>query len=510
MAGKFSIEAVFKAIDRVSAPVSKMQNRVGKFTRKMSRGFRAANRSLDKFVGGLKSAGAKAITVATVAVTGLTAATIGFIKQASLIEDATAAFTPLLGGAKRAEELVAKLNKTAASTPFQFETLSKAAGQLLPVMNGDIENTIKTMRMMGDTAGGNAQKLESITRGFTKAMLKGKVDMESLNMIAEAGVPIFTELAESMGTEVNAAFFKMISAGKVATTDLTKAFEKMTSKGGVFFGGMEIASRTQSGLWSTLKDNISLTAAAIGQQILPISKQYTAEAIKIASGMREWVQGNKELIRQRLGEAIAFIKDNMSNFLQVGRGVATILGVIVASSLAVKTAMLATTIVTKGWAVGMFALKGIMLGFNVAMGVAKIAMAAFNVVMGLNPVGAIVLAVTALIGLGVLLIKNWDSIVAKITTSASIITGVLETIASPFRDIFEGLGSVVGAASGLFGGGGAPEVVSPQARTAQTIEERRETSTAEVTIKDETGRAEMTGGKQAPGVGLKLASSGAF
>ena len=525
MAGKFSIEAVFRAIDRVSAPVSKMQNRVGKFTRKMSRGFRSANRSLDKLVGSLKTAGVRALTVTSLAITGLTAATLGFISAASKIEDATAAFTPLLGGAKRAEELVAKLNDTAASTPFQVETLSKAAGQLLPVMNGDIENTIKTLRMMGDTAGGNAQKLESITRGFTKAMLKGKVDMESLNMIAEAGVPIFTELAESMGTEVNAAFFKMISAGKVATTDLTKAFEKMTSSGGVFFEGMVIASRTQSGLWSTLKDNISLTAAAIGQQILPISKQYTAEAIKIASRMREWVNGNKELIKQRLGEAIAFIKDHMSDFLKVGRGVVTIIAAIVAASLTMKTAMLATAIVTKGWAVGMFALKGVMLGFKVAMGVATAAQWLFNVALTANPIGAIILAVTALIGLGVLLVKNWDSIVAKITESAAIITGVLASITSPFKDIFEGAGSIVSAISGLFGGGrkdegtresglfggsAAPEVVSPQARTARTIEESRQTSTAEVTIKDETGRAEMTGGKQLSGIDLVMLETGAF
>ena len=61
-------------------------------------------------------------------------------------------------------------------------------------MIDDIENTIKTLRMLGDTAGGNAQKLDTITRGFTKSMLKGKVDLESLNMIAESGVPIFSEL----------------------------------------------------------------------------------------------------------------------------------------------------------------------------------------------------------------------------------------------------------------------------------------------------------------------------
>ena len=52
------------------------------------------------------------------------------------------------------------------------------------------------------------------------------------------------------------------------------------------------------------------------------------------------------------------------------------------------------------------------------------------------------------------------------------------------------------------------QVVSPQERTARSIEEQRTTSTAEVTIRDETGRSEVTGGKLGPG--LSLQPSGAF
>jgi tape measure domain-containing protein len=485
VAGRFSIEAVFKAIDRVTAPVSKMQNRIGKFTRGVQRGFRSVNRSLDNLVTNLRSAGTKAIGVATIAMTGLTAATIGFIKQASLIEDATAAFTPLLGGVKRAEELVSRLNKTAASTPFQFETLSGAASQLLPTMQGDINNTIKTLRMLGDTAGGNAQKLDSITRGFTKAMLKGKVDMESLNMIAEAGVPVFTELAAAMGEDVGEDFFKMISKGEVATDDLIKAFERMTTKGGIFFKGMEIASRTQSGLFSTLKDNIALTAAAIGQQILPISKQYTMEAIKIAQQIREWVLANQSLIGQRLQDSVAFITENFRNFLQVARGVVTIIGAIVATSLTLKTVMLASAIATKAWAAAMAVLKGVMF--------------AVNVVMRLGPIGAILM----LIGLAALLITNWDKVVTAITAG-------IDFLKQPFEDIISGLTAVFSSARRIFGGGGEAEVVTPQDRTAQVIEERRQTGTAELTIRDESGRAELTQTNKVPGIDLQLAESGAF
>lgn len=222
-----------------------------------------------------------------------------FITEASKIEDATAGFTPLLGGVEKAQQLVEALNQTAATTPFQFDNISSAAKQLLPVMNQDIQRTVDTFRMLGDTAGGNAQKLDSITRGFTKAMLKGKVDMESLNMIAEAGVPIYSELSNSMGVSV-AEMMKLSSAGKITSDDLTNAFKAMTSEGGIFFNGMQIASQTLSGKMSTLRDNIALTKAQIGGALLPTLKPLIDRGIEIAGVIRNWVSANNELINDKV------------------------------------------------------------------------------------------------------------------------------------------------------------------------------------------------------------------
>jgi TP901 family phage tail tape measure protein len=43
-AGRFSVEAVFKAIDKITAPVSRMQNRIGKFTRKVGNDLKRLNK----------------------------------------------------------------------------------------------------------------------------------------------------------------------------------------------------------------------------------------------------------------------------------------------------------------------------------------------------------------------------------------------------------------------------------------------------------------------------------
>lgn len=219
------------------------------------------------------------------------------IAQASKIEDMEAAFTPLVGGADNARNMIAALNKEAATTPYELEGIGKIAKQLLPILGNDVEAVTSTFRMLGDTAGGNIEKLDSITRGYTKAMLKGKVDMESLNMIAEAGVPIFTELAKSTGYgEQNMkGFFKAVTAGEVSTRDLTAAFKDMTAEGGKFYKGMEVASTTLSGKLSNLSDNLKMAGAAIGREMLPGVKLLVDGVNVVIGAFRDWANTGDNL-----------------------------------------------------------------------------------------------------------------------------------------------------------------------------------------------------------------------
>jgi len=197
MPKNLKVTTKFTADNKMSRPITRMTKNLAVMKR-MAGGAGKAFKRLGRTIAKVGRIAKKGLKVGLAAATISAGALVFAIKKVSdsfsLIEDAQASFTPLLGGAKKAKDMVDALNKTAATTPFQFETLAGTATQLLPSMNGNIEETIRLTRMMGDTAGGNAQKMESITRGYNKTLIKGKVDMESLNMIAEAGVPIFQEL----------------------------------------------------------------------------------------------------------------------------------------------------------------------------------------------------------------------------------------------------------------------------------------------------------------------------
>lgn len=299
----YEISAAIGVVDKSTRPIGKIQSKLMSFTSKLSMRMRGLNRVMARVSDGI----GKVAKVAAAGLVSLGGATWGVMKQFSKIENAQAAFTPVLGGAEKATEMVKALNDTAATTPFQFQNLSDAAKQLLPNMGGDIKKTIENIRMLGDTAGGNAQKMDSIVRGYNKALLKGKVDMESLNMIAEAGVPIFNEMAKVMNLS-SEKMFKTIGKGKVQTWVLWRTLKNMTSEGGMFFKGMEIASQTLTGKISTLKDNAGLAAAEFGTVLAPTMKDITDKFIVIAQKSRQWISANKELIKSKFNNFLKITK----------------------------------------------------------------------------------------------------------------------------------------------------------------------------------------------------------
>ena len=569
MANRFSIETVFKAVDRVTAPVTRMQNSVSKMSRGMERNFRRMNRAVDSVGRSLRTVAVKGAKIAGVGFAAIGAAVVGLIRQFSKVENAQAAFTPLLGGVEKAQKAVEALNQTAATTPFQFETLSGVAKQLLPVMNGDIEKMIKTTRMLGDTAGGNAEKLDSITRGYVKAMLKGKTDMESLNMIAEAGVPIFQDLANVLGMNVGEKFFKAISAGKVSTEHLTKAFEKMTSAGGIFHNGMEIASKTTTGLWSTLMDNISLTAAGLGEILAPTVKDLIRLATGIAQKTRAWVTENKKLIGDKFIRFVETAKMSMKrlfNVLSKGNkkfdlfsvletGVIKLTGAIGFLSnhgstiLKIVASVLALGLAIKGL-VGVITLVNIVTAANpmvliVAGIIAAIAAAiiwwdelkgaAVAVFEKMKKWFGEIIEVAGLVKeswkpLGLFFIDLWAGIKASFESAISGITSTLDKVTGWIDRAQNKASSMVSKVGGVFGFGGdekeqnshtsTPKITSLQEFSSRRVEEsiRHQTQetrrleerrqTVQIELKDEMDRMQVNGRGYGPG--LNLVQTGAF
>ena len=183
---------------------------------------------------------------------------IGYNQQ---MDDYTANMQTLLGGVDKAEAKIKELSDMAAKTPFELPTLVDATQTLL-AFGVKAEDSTGILKSLGDISLGNASKLETLTRAYGKMSSTGKVTLENVQMMIDAGFNPLNLIAERNHMTME-SLYKAISDGKVPFEELTWAIQKATSEGGQYFNGMETASKTLTGRLSTLKENWSAFLALL-------------------------------------------------------------------------------------------------------------------------------------------------------------------------------------------------------------------------------------------------------
>ncbi len=216
------------------------------------------------------------------------------VKSSIEIEKMTASFTTLLGSETKAKSMISTLNKMASITPFEPKPLVEATQKLLG-FGIEAEKVQDVLSMLGDASQGSEQKLESLSLAYGKVATRGKSSMEELNMMIDAGVPIIAELANTLGV-AEAEIFELSSKGKISFEDVNNAFISMTSQGGVFFNGMATASQTLGGKISTLKGNVNLLGASLGDELSPILKNVVDGLNKSILGFTEMSSTSKAMV----------------------------------------------------------------------------------------------------------------------------------------------------------------------------------------------------------------------
>ena len=571
MAGRFSVEAVFKAVDKVTAPVSRMQNRVGKFTRTASRGFARLNRVVGKFGQGLKKgaaiAGASLLAfgaimvnligvgaafgraigaaaakfpdkikrgtkafkeleetarrvgattefTATQAAEGLnflakagftaafsmkalpdivdfaTAAELDFAEAADIASDAIGAFgldSDDLGkkmkGLRRVMDVMSlTANSTNVSVSELFESVKDGA-PIATAAGVSIETFAATMGFLASN-GIKAAKAGTAAKNITLALVgvgnkaaktfkRLGISLQDSNGDARDQFDVLDELRSKLaefGTVKRLAVMEAIF-GKIPLA----AASKLLTDSGKSVRGLRIelekaggsSKRTAAFIRDDVKGSIDGLNSAIDGVKISIFSLNEGPLKDAIDKMTDWVRANEAMIATGIGNFLLLIINNMGQIVtvmgQIGKGIAAF----IALSLALK-------------------------GIAVIIGIINLLMAANPIVLG------IMAAVAAV----------------------AFLTGALDPVIDILDSIGSGISSAISAVSSIgniFGDDGddknkqgatGPQIVSPQDRVARSIEEQRTTSTSEVTIKDETGRAEVTGGKM--GAGLTLQPSGTF
>lgn len=473
MAGRFSIEAVFRAVDKVTAPVTRMQNRVGKFIRKMERGLRSVNRVLDKTIRGLASGARVALKFGGAAVAaGVTAAALAINKVATAADDL----------AKRTRRIDFPIEE------FQeWQFVAEQSGIAQELFDKSMEKFVKTVGEARAGTGTLVTILKKTNKPLLRQLLATKNSADAFDIYVQAlrsteNVLDRTALATAAFGRTGAKFLNITEQ----SSDAIAALRKEQRENGVITAQQAKEAEKYNDALNSLKRSLFGLLQTV---ILPMLPKLT-ETLRV---WREWVVANKEMVASRVFDFLIKTKDAIVGFSDKL--------ILVLKSVA---------------------------GFLIFIAVLKTlttVIAAVNLVMALNPIGLLVLGIVAAVAAGAALIiwideisKGLDKLPAIFKVAFAPLYLAIKAIKA-IKDIGAFLGKKLGSlAFDIFGESAAdkaeaqaaatPQVVPPQERAAALIEESRTTSTAEVTIRDETGRAEVTRGTM--GAGLTLESSGAM
>lgn len=487
-----------------------------------------------------------------------TAANVDLAEATDIASDSLGAFglmskdaTQLTANLARINDVLAKTTTTAntdMSTLFEtikdgapvatgagasLETFAALAGELANsgIKGSKAGTTLKNMFLSLSAPGKQAASILDQLNVSTK-----DADGNMLDIVDILGA--LNKSLDGLGTADRAGVLEGIF-GKIPIAGVNVLLKSGSERLNEYRKQLEGASGASSTMAAVMRDTVqgrinSLKSAVEGVSI-SIFKMTEGPLSGAIDKMTEWVRVNEDMIATNVGGFFAGIINNFEEIVSWIKTIGISLAVFVAFSAALKTLVLVMT--------------------------------AVNLVMAANPITLIILGVGVLIGLIALAVVNWDRLKAAFLGLPEPVKAALDLLTTPiqglvmaaglimdnwepikgfFVDLWESVvgtfdaavghilglvGSVKDAASfignaassagsgvaGFFGfgddeedqkAGGGSQIVSPQDRVARSIEERRDTSTAEVTIKDETGRAELSGGKL--GAGLSLQPSGAF
>lgn len=166
-----------------------------------------------------------------------------------------------------------------------------------------------------------------------------------------------------------------------------------------------------------LKTTFGTVVAEIGVKVMPIFQQFA-----------DWIIANMPTIKATfetvfgaISNAIKFVIDNANWLLPVLAGVVGTL----------TTFSILTTVSN-----GLKLMQDMLGGATLKMGL-------FNAVMSANPIGVVALAIGALIAIGVLLWKNWDTVKEKAMGLWNSIKDIFGKIGDFVKGIFDGFRNVI-------------------------------------------------------------------
>ena len=362
-----------QAVRRLDAVQGKLRSvdRTAGLTSRALRGLGDAFRTLP---------GAEFFTNPIVAMT----AGIGVVTRLGMEAEKTAtAFNVLVGDEARAAKMLGEINKYADETLWDRAGTQEAAKTMLG-FGVSTESVVKDLKMLGDVAMGDKNKLQQLALVFGQISAAGKLQGQDLLQLINAGYNPLLDISALTGKSV-ATLKDEMSKGLITFDMVQAAFERATGEGGKFNRMTEQIAQTSYGAFEQLK----------GKFLGALLEIY-------------------EILQPLVIPALQMMAKGIDILVSAIRPAINIIAVLASGILAYNAAVTVANAVTKGWTVATRMQYVAMLLLEKAQKLVNLAMKA-------NPVGLIVAGIVALVtaiticwnkfaGFRAVILAVWDTI----------------------------------------------------------------------------------------------------
>ena len=344
------------------------------------------------------------------------------IKYNGTIEQLQTSFEVMTGSADKAREIIEKLRKVGAETPYELEGLASTV-QLLMQYGMTADQAYESTLQLGDISQGSATKMQGIALALGQMSSYGKVTLQDIKQMIGNGFNPLQEISRTTGESMT-SLYDRISDGTLTVEEVTKAFKTASSEGGSYFQSMEKQSKTLNGQLSTLSDNFNeLTGSAMQEisrllvdTILPKTNEILADITgnmpTIIDQFTNLIQKVIDIIPYLESIGIIFAGWKIGTTIQkavIGfqeAQVALALFKLQSEGASIAQGLFNGTLTLGETLVGLFTGK-VTLAQLATAGLSK-AQAVLNAVMSANPVALVVIAIAALIAIFVVLWNKCD------------------------------------------------------------------------------------------------------
>lgn len=223
---------------------------------------------------------------------------IGIVSKLGMeAEKTTASFNVLVGSEEKAAKVLGELNDYADDTIWDRSTIQTVAQTMLNT-GASVEAVVGDLKMLGDVAMGDKNKLQQLGLAFSQVSSATKLQGNDYHQLINAGFNPLLEISEMTG-ESFASLQEKMSKGLITFDMVKAAFQHATGEGGRFHNSVDAIAKTAYGAFEQLKGKLLKTLLelydVIQPYIIPVFNAL-AKALDYVSKMAKWAADHMETL----------------------------------------------------------------------------------------------------------------------------------------------------------------------------------------------------------------------